>query len=197
MTWFNALQLLLATASAALIALRMRALLFEAPLDASAFTGALATALDAGQVGLARALADACAPAWPARLAASGLARLERGEAPDAALEETQLELEHAAFRGLAPIVTLGRMASPLAFIGIIVEIGRAFGGGTGLAGLQRGLVASTALERALFTFALGLGTFLVCFAAIAMLTRRARALREDLRRVAALIARSGASSER
>jgi hypothetical protein len=83
-------------------------------------------------------------------------------------------------------------MASPLSFIGVILEIGGAFGGGSGLEGLQRGVAASRALERSLFTFALGVGTFAVCFAAATILQRRARRLRADLSRVASLVAQSG-----
>lgn len=195
MTWFNALQLALAAVAAVLIARRMRALLFEAPLDGRAFAAALDTALGSGQVGLARRIADACLPAWPARLAAAALATEGRGPA-QGALEETQLELEHAAFRGLGAIVALGRMASPLAFIGVILEIGRAFGGSSGLEGLQRGLVESSSLQRALFTFALGFATFAVCFAAVAILQRRARAVRDQLRRVANSIGETHARSE-
>jgi hypothetical protein len=76
-------------------------------------------------------------------------------------------------------------MASPLAFIGVIVEAGRAFGGGEGLIALQRGLAVSIALQRSLFIFALGMGTTLVCVSAAAIIQRRALALRRDLERVA------------
>lgn len=196
MTWFNALQLALAAGAATLIARRMRALLFEAPLDGRAFVAALETALSSGQVALARRIAEACMPAWPARLATAALAKDERGGEAQGALEETQLELEHAAFRGLGAIVALGRMASPLAFIGVILEIGRAFGGDTGIEGLQRGLVESSSVQRALFTFALGFGTFAACFAAVAILRRRARLVREQLRRVASLFGHPPARAE-
>ena len=40
-----------------------------------------------------------------------------------ATIEELRLELETAVWRGQAAIVACGRMASPLAFIGVIIEI--------------------------------------------------------------------------
>jgi hypothetical protein len=186
-TWFNALQLALAAGAALLIALRMRTLLFVAPLDAKRFAIALDGALAANENALARQIAQACAPSWPARLATAALVELERGGVAQAALEETQLDLEADALRGVPAIVALGRMASPLAFIGVMLEIARAFGASSGIQGLQRGLVASLALERALFTFALGAATFAVCFGAAKILQRRARQLRDDLERVASL----------
>lgn len=190
MTWFNALQFALAATAAVLIARRMRVLLFAAPLDMAAFVSALESALDAGQPALGRRIAEACLPAWPARLAEAALTESGGGRTRNA-LDELQLDLETAAWRGLGSIVACGRMASPLAFIGVILEIGGSFGGGSGLAGLQRGLVVSLALERALFTFAVGAATFAVCFAGATIVQRRARALREQIRRVAKIAARS------
>jgi hypothetical protein len=186
--WFNALQIALAAGVAVLIARRVRILLFEAPVDIKPFADALESAIGAGQLQLARQIAEACVPAWPARLASSGLAELERGGSALAVIEEAQLDFEAQSWRGLGAIVALGRMASPLAFIGVILEIGRAFGGGSGVEGLQRGLLASRALERSLFTFALGVATFAVCFAGATILQRRARRVRADLQRVASLL---------
>jgi len=186
-TWFNALQIALVAGVILLIARRMRTLLFEAPVDTKPFLEALEAAVAARQLGLARQIAEACAPAWPARLASRGLAELELGAPARPVMEEAQLDFEAEAGRGLGAIVAFGRMASPLAFIGVIVEIGRAFG--SGMEGLQRGLLASRALERSLFTFALGVGTFAICFAAATILQRRARRLRADLQRVASLVA--------
>ena len=102
-------------------------------------------------------------------------------------------QFELAAYRGLRTIVTLGRMASPLAFIGIVLEIGRAYGGGSGIEGLQRGWVVSTAVERSLFTFALGMSTLALCMASLAVLQRRASAIRGDLQRVLRTLDREGA----
>jgi len=186
-TWFNSLQIALAAGAVVLIARRMQILLFEAPVDTKPFLDALEAAVAAGQLGLARQIAEVCAPAWPASLASRGLAELELGGAAHTVMDEAQLDFEAEAWRGIGAIVALGRMASPLAFIGVIIEIGRAFG--SGMEGLQRGLLASRALERSLFTFALGVGTFAVCFAAATILQRRARRMRADLQRVASSVA--------
>jgi biopolymer transport protein ExbB/TolQ len=189
-TWFNALQYALAAGAAVLIARRMRTLLFEASLDFAPFLSALEAAVAGGQRGLAQRIAQACLPAWPARLAAAGLAESETDRARRA-VEDAQLDLETTAWRGLSAIVACARMATPLGFIGVILEIGRAFGSGTGLQGLQRGLVASIALERALFTFAVGASTLAACFVAATILQRRARTLRDQLRRTAAVVAQT------
>ena len=188
MTWFNSLQIALVAWATVLIAQRMRALLFEASIDFTPFLAALEASVQAGQLTLAKRIAEACAPAWPARVALAGLSEQDRGRARKA-VEELQLDLETAAWRGQGAIIACGRMASPLGFIGVILEIGRAFGGGTGLQALQRGLVASLALERALLTFAVGASTFVACFAAATILQRRARVMREQLRRVASVVA--------
>jgi hypothetical protein len=193
-TWFNALQLVVASAALAIIARRMRTLCFEAALDIDPFVEALDAALALGQLDLARRRAAACLPAWPALLAMRALEeQAEHRDRAQSALDESLLELEQAAWRGLSAIVALGRIASPLAFIGIILEIGAAFRGDAGLVALQRGLALSLGLQRALLCFALGVSTFGVCFAGMAILQRRARALCSDLRRVAALLAKSQA----
>jgi hypothetical protein len=190
-TWLNGLQLALAASAVIVIARRMHVLLFVAPLDIKPFVSALDSALAARQPGLAQALARACAPSWPAQLADGALAQLERGAPVQEALDDAQLDLEAATSRGLGALVAFGRMANPLAFIGVMLELGRAFGQGQGLLGLQRGLVASSAMERSLFTFALGVATFAVCFVAATILQRRARRLRDDLHRVASVVAES------
>lgn len=196
MTWFNALQLVLVIAAAGLIGRGLRRLGFEAPLDGRAFAEAIEVALTAGQIGLARRVAAACEPAWPARLAQAGLAELEtRGaEASGPVLEDLRAELTQHAWAGLRTLATLGRMASPLAFIGIILEFGHGLGGGVGIEGLQRGYAMSAALSRAVLTFSLGVSTLLLCLAGVGILQRRARALTEDLQRVVRTIARTDPS---
>jgi hypothetical protein len=201
-TYFNALQIVLGAGASTLIVRRLRVLLFEAPLDAGAFIGALQTALEAGQVDLARTLADACAPAWPARLATVGLTdrgadqRNAAGTEPPLTLEEAHGDLEQLLWKDRDSIVALGRIASPLAFIGVIIEAGTAFGGGDGLVALQRGLAASLALQRSLLMFALGVSTTLVCLTAAAIIQRQATGLRRDLDRVVGVIAQFARRSE-
>jgi hypothetical protein len=187
-TYYSALQWVLAVSALIWIGRRLRVLLFEAPLDAASFVPALSTALDAGQIALARSLATACEPAWPAHLARLALIEVEQGRDPRSALDETYADLEAALWRGRDAIVVLGRMATPVAFIGVIVQSGIALGGGEGLAGLQRGLPASIALQRSLLAFSVGISTTIVCLTAAAAIQRQARALRRDLDRVARVI---------
>lgn len=194
MTYFNALQLLVATTALWLGARTLRVLLFQAPLDTRAFLTALAPALEAHQLELARSLAQACLPAWGARLALHGVTELEGGQDPRVALEEARADLELGLGQGRDALVVLGRMASPLAFIGVIVETGKALGGGEGLVALQRGLPVTIALQRSLLTFAIGVATTIACFTAAGIARRQAQALGRDLERVAGVISRAGAA---
>jgi hypothetical protein len=193
-TYFNALQLLVATTALWLGARTLRVLLFQAPLDTRAFLTALAPALEAHQLELARSLAQACLPAWGARLALHGVTELEGGQDPRVALEEARADLELGLGQGRDALVVLGRMASPLAFIGVIVETGKALGGGEGLVALQRGLPVTIALQRSLLTFAIGVATTIACFTAAGIARRQAQALGRDLERVAGVISRAGAA---
>lgn len=164
-------------------ATRARQLLFRGRLERVLFVSALREGLNAGQHGLARRIAEACAPAWPARIALAGLDALDAGSDVQARIEEPRLELLHAATSGIATLRALARMAPPLAFIGVILEAGKALGGGYGLAALQRGLPVRLALERGLLTFALGLATTFVAVTAVRVLHRgaaeQARAITE------------------
>jgi hypothetical protein len=196
LTPFNALQIALATAALSLIVQRLRVLLFEAQLDTDAFLDAFETALGSRQLELALHIAESCAPAFAARLATCALSNVEQPRLTKATIEATQGDLARAAFNGRAAIATLGRMAGPLALIGVILEIGTALHGGEGLAGLQRGFAMRIALQRSVLTFVLGLATSLVCFAAAAILQRNARQLVHALKRVAAAIDRAGAEGD-
>jgi hypothetical protein len=193
LTPFNALQAALAAVAVSLIVRRLRLLMFEAALDNDAFLDALETALASGQIELARRIAQSCTPAWPARLAAAALVDSESSRSAKGTIEPLHSDFVQAAFRGRETIATLGRMASPLALIGVILEIGKALSGGDGLVGLQRGLAMRIGLERSLLTFAFGLGTSFVCFAAVSMLQREALALDRALTRVTTALGRAGA----
>ncbi len=176
-------QGLLAALVLAIAARGMWALLFVAPLDLATFREALATAVDSGQLALGRALCEACLPALAARHALEGLSALERSSPLGPALDDSRLVLEHVLEQGRAPLRALGRMATPLAFITIIVELGHA-GSDRGLRALQRGLPLRIALDHALDALALGVGTLLVAAAAQAILRRAAG----DLQRALAVV---------
>jgi hypothetical protein len=188
-TAVNVLQVLLLGLVVWTFARRARALLFAGRLDRKLFAGALREALGAGQRELARSLARACLPAWPARMAVHGLEAIETRANLHAVLEEQRLDLLHAAPAGIATLRSLARMATPLAFIGVISELGRALGGGYGLAGLQRGLPERMAIERGLLTFALGIGTTVLALAAARVLARGVEELARAANDVAAVLA--------
>jgi len=175
-----AAQGLLAALVLVIAARGMWALLFVAPLDLPVFREALATAVESGQLGLGRALCEACLPAFAARHALQGLGALERRSPLGPMLDESRLELEQALDQGRAPLRALGRMATPLAFITIIVELGHA-ASDRGLRALQRGLPLREALDHALDALALGIATLLVAAAALAILRRAVRDLQRAL----------------
>lgn len=200
MALFNALQLLLAAGAAILIARSFRRIALDAALDADAFCGSLEAALSASQLALGVRICRACEPAPAAELALSACTAIESGQAGErvrARVDELRFELERGLGDGLDAIRTLGRMASPLAFIGVILELGRALSGGHGILALQQGAAESLGLTRALFTFSIGLGTTAVCLSALVLLRRRVRGLRGDLAWVARIVERAlGAGSE-
>lgn len=182
----------LAAAALTLIAVRLKLLLFVAPLDADVFLEALTVATGAREFALAGRIASVCAPAFVADLAAVAIAEFERGRAPRAAIEEAYTDFVHASSRGHDAIAAMGRMASPLALIGVIFELAKAFSGGGGLIALQRGLAMRIGVERSLLTFSLGLATTLSCSFALSILRRNAQALGRDLKRVASALEELG-----
>ncbi|MFI5307274.1 MAG: hypothetical protein ACHQ53_07980 [Polyangiales bacterium] len=167
---------------------QLRVALFRAPLDRKAFATALETALGAGQIAFARALAEACRPALAAQLAARVLTEHDSGGDPRRAVDELRTTFVSTLSQGRDLIVVLGRVANPIALIGVIFELGTAAHGGEGLLGLQSGLVARIALQRSLLTFSLGFSTSLLCFAAAAILQRASAGLRASLDEVAAVV---------
>jgi hypothetical protein len=186
-TAVNVLQAALLLYALSTFARRARVVLFEASLDRAAFMPELRAALAACEWNRAHKLAEAALPAWPARIALSGLRAREQRTSVHSAIDEERAELLQRAWLGIAPLRALARMAPPLAFIGVVSELGRAVGGGYGLAALQRGLPARLALERGLLTFALGVAT---CLLAISAARTLARAVVE-LTRASADVARA------
>jgi hypothetical protein len=197
---FNALQLLVAVAAAVLIARGFKRLALDAAIDAEAFCASVEAALSASQLALCARICRACLPALAAALALEACTAMESGQGGEhvrARVDERRFELERGLGDQLDAIRTLGRMASPLAFIGVILELGRALSGGHGILALQRGAAESLGLTRALFTFSIGLGTTAVCLSALVLLRRRVRGLRGDLARTARMVERAlGGGSE-
>jgi biopolymer transport protein ExbB/TolQ len=178
---FNLLQLLLAAVALALIAERFRALFYRARIDAGPYLRALGEELRAGRMQEARRLARAGRPAWVAELAHAVLQAEPGSEQVLALSEEACAALRDEAAKRIYVIYGLARVATPLALLGVILELTGALSGRAGVQALQAGLVESSALSRALGTLAIGIATSTVCFAASAMVRKRAQAAVKDL----------------
>jgi hypothetical protein len=196
-TAWHALQLVLAGLALLAIVRSALELGWRAPADAEALSAAVSTALAGKQHALAVSIAAACVPAWAASVVLAGLEAAEESRDPveraaraEQAMEERASELTAGATDRLRTLLALGRIASPLSFLAIALELGSAFGGGHGLLALQRGLVESIAIAHALLSFGIGVGTAGACMAAASFLRARLQAERVGLTRIIARIAK-------
>jgi hypothetical protein len=164
-----------------LIALRrVIALAWRAPVDIAPLARELKRRLSAGDDAGALALCELLPGTWAATLAARVL-RAARGPEAEFALEEANLEFEHAADRGLDALRTLARMALPLALGSAIVVLG---------VGVQSFSVpnAQAALQDALGCVVAGFATLAVCRLSLGSLERQAAERLEEVRRVSAIL---------
>lgn len=192
MTWWHAAQLAVAAVALAQLARAAKVIAWDAPCDPRALLDACGVALAGGQPELARALAGGCRPAWLARLAEAGIeAELEGASETGArdrarareAMDELAAALVLAEADRLRGLAGLGRIAGPLAFLAIVLELAAAFGPGHGLLALQAGLVQSIAIERAALSLAIGVATTMTCVLAATFLRDRLRALGDELKK--------------
>lgn len=185
MTWFHGCQIAIALVGIVIGTRQLRVMLFRNGLLPEPFLAAFRVARQQAP-DRAAALAEEGGEAWVARVAAVGLAE-ERGQAPPGALAELTFDLRTAAVAGIRPLRTIGRASSPLAFIGVIVELGIAFHGEHGLAALQRGLVEQRAMQHAIVGLSIGIVVSVCAFVAAATLVRLGRAQLSALRKACAL----------
>ena len=190
MTGWHVAQLALTCIAIAQLARAARSIVWLAPSDGRALAETFAVAIRGRQLGLARAIVEACRPAWTARMLDAALAEGEGAEPKDA-MDEVRSELVGEQADRLRALAALGRIAGPLAFLAIVLELAAAFGPGHGLIALQQGLVQSIAIERAALSFALGLATTLSCIAGATFLRERLRALSDELKRAREVAARA------
>jgi len=190
MTWFHGLQLAYWAAAVYWGARQMNSLLFKAPVSVHPVVDELASHLPDDPVAAARVLGHA-QPAWIARVGVAYL-RPPSGDAHDGPAEAQDVAdgLRGTSLRGIGSLITMGRIASPLAFLGVIMELTRAFGGGGGLDALQRGLPEQLALGRAATGVTMGIMTMLCCFAQAQMLSRQLKRLGLDMTRTQEAIGR-------
>jgi biopolymer transport protein ExbB/TolQ len=102
-------------------------------------------------------------------------------------------ELSHRTHERLLALRVAATLSSTLGLLGGVVAIARGMGGSPGLLGLQAGLAERLAMQDALLSMALGVGTAAVCFHALSRFRARARELVTQLRSVAHLLLETGA----
>lgn len=181
MTWFHLLQIVLWLAATTLSVRLVRGLCFDAALDVRPLNERLEQLLRIDPQR-AEALLQAARPAW---IAIVGLEQL-RAVGPDAgrgAADTRVSDLRQRAMGGLGTLMTMGRIAPPLAFLGVILELTTAFGGGDGLEGLQKGLPEQLALARSVTGVCLGATTATCCFVTTRVLAAALRQLERDVLR--------------
>jgi hypothetical protein len=183
---WTVLPIAFALAAFALVALRARALLFDAALDGRPFAEALGARLAAADLTGARALAERMRPAWAAEVAfrAAGADASERAFV----LEEARAEFAHAAQRGLLPIQALGRLALPLALAVAIVELAHGFDPAPALDPVTAGRAA---LAQGMFACVIGLCTALACQWSANLLVRAAQQRLGEVERISRSFSRS------
>jgi hypothetical protein len=168
MIWFHIVQAILPATAIVIVARRLHSLYRPGTLHGPTYCAALETiAAHAGR--------DACVE-FARRMPQSAFTTLSLQSLASEPDRVPLLEdLRGRSFEGVAALRSLARMALPLAFLGGILQLSAAFGGGVGLIALQKGLAEHIALQSALLSFAAGLGTTLFCAAAAILLHRRAR----------------------
>jgi hypothetical protein len=168
MTWIHLVQAALAATAVGVTVRRLLALYRDDSLHGSTFCTALESiASHAGREAAAE---------FAGRLPSGAFTDLTRHAlAADPEAPVLHDELCARQFDGVQPLRSLARMALPLAFLGGILQLSAAFGGGQGLIALQRGLAEHIALQAALLAFSIGVGTSLFCAAAAGLLQRRGR----------------------
>jgi biopolymer transport protein ExbB/TolQ len=143
----------------------------------------VARSLREGDFEAARAWAEARPHTLLAALIAPGQA--DEGGDDSASLLS---ELSHRTHERLLALRVAATLSSTLGLFGGVVAIARGMGGAPGLLGLQAGLAERVAMQDALFSMALGVGTAAVCFHALSRFRARARELVTQLRSVAHLL---------
>lgn len=182
MTAWHAAQLALTCAAIVQLARVARVVAWCAPGDSRSLADAFAVAIRGRQPELARSMAVAAQPGWAAQMLAAALEASE-GVRPEDTMDEARSALVSDQADRLRTLAAFGRIAGPFAFLAIVLELGAAFGPGHGLAALQRGLVQSIAMERAVLSFAIGFATALVCTAGASFMREQLRALSDELKR--------------
>ena len=177
--------------------MRLRVVLFTAPLDARTFARALDRALDSGDLAQARALARAGDAAWLARIARAALDVWGEQRAVVAALDEALADLRAEADSGLRPLRMVASLASTLGMLAAILALNGVGVPHGGLVALQAGLAQSLAVAQAVASVALGGSTAVLVLLSRGVVRRHTKRLYdESVRLIASLTTHAGEPDE-
>ena len=182
MSWLAWLQCAWAVAVLALIAERAHALFVRYAVSEAGFLFVTRSLRDGDLEGV-RAWAHARSRTLLAALLVPSDASDDPGD-PASVLTE----LSHRTHERLLALRVAATLSSTLGLLGGVLAIARGVGGKPGLLGLQAGLAERLAMQDALLSMALGVGTAAVCFHALSRFRARARELVTQLRGAAHLL---------
>jgi biopolymer transport protein ExbB/TolQ len=181
---FNGVQLLLAAAAVALIGVRFREVLFRRLLDAKPYIEALRSAVFEERLDAAHRLVDAARPAWIAEFAHALLNARSEGACVEIAVADAWQQTQEEISKGIYVIMGFARIAPALALFGVILQLAAGFTSRSSVAALQAGMVESQAIESAIITLLIGLGTSTVCFVGGGILRKHVRNVDKELERM-------------
>jgi biopolymer transport protein ExbB/TolQ len=181
---FNGVQLLFAVAAAALIGGRFYEVLFRRQLEAKPYIEALRSAVLEERFDAAHRLVDAARPAWVAEFAHALLNARNEGVCVEIAVADAWQQTREEIGKGIYLIMGFARIASPLALFGVILQLAAGFASRSSVAALQAGMVESRAIESAIVTLMIGLGTSTICFVGGGILRKHVRKVDKELERM-------------
>jgi biopolymer transport protein ExbB/TolQ len=164
-----------------LICERLWDVLFRRQIDAKPLIEAIHSALLAERLGAAYRLAEAARPAWLARFATDILQGRTDGTRVEIVIADAWEQLQEEISKGIYLIYGFARIASPLALLGVVLQLAAGFSGKRDLTALQLGLAQSRAIEHAIVTLTIGLATSSVCYVGGAILRKHYRKANKEL----------------
>jgi biopolymer transport protein ExbB/TolQ len=161
---------------------RIRALVYQAPIESKPFFAELEKLL-ASDRERAKRLARAAEPAWAGRAALLGMT--------ESSSREMQAFLDDLAFeaqRSLTALRALGRLASAAGLLGAVFSILWMLEGDHGILRLAAGRVEAIALEDAIISVALGMSISMFAISVRRMLVRQGTRLLRDSERAIEIV---------
>jgi biopolymer transport protein ExbB/TolQ len=185
---FNSLQGIFAALAFALICERLWDVLFRRQIEAKPFIEAIRSALMAERPDAARRLVEEARPAWVAQFAAFILHARTEDTRLEIAIADAWQQLQNEISKGIYLVYGFARIASPLALLGVILQLAAGFGSRRDLATLQLGLAQSQAIEHALVTLTIGLATSSVCYVGGGILRKHYCEANKELEQMSSLL---------